>query len=296
MRLDEHDMRLLALGLLPAVQQAAIAVLRVREQRAAPTVKNDGSPVTQADVASEAIITAALERLAPGVAIVAEEARAGEGGTVTPPGDTFFLVDPLDGTREFISGRAEFTINVALVKHGVPRFGLIYAPALERLYVTLGPDETVTAQIAPDANWQRALDGAKRLRSLRAPDGDARILAASRSHGNAATEAWIAAAGISVASRIDVGSSLKFVLLAEGAADIYPRLATTMEWDTAAGEAILTAAGGTVTDADGHGMVYGKATVGFRNPGFIAWRDPADPILARLRSAYAEPHGRRSNG
>lgn len=229
--------------------------------------KSDQSPVTKADQEAEKLILAALARIAPDIPVVAEEAASA--GKIPVVGQRFFLVDPLDGTREFINQRDEFTVNIALIEDKVPVFGIVYAPALARLYVTTGPDSAAQANIAADASAVTLDNCALQPISCRKMDMSALTAVASRSHSNEETEAFLAK--YQVKERTSAGSSLKFCVLARGDADIYPRLAPTMEWDTAAGHAVLAAAGGRVTMVDGGEFRYGKATERFLNPGFIAW-------------------------
>jgi 3'(2'), 5'-bisphosphate nucleotidase len=220
--------------------------------------KADESPVTAADRDAEAAILAGLQRAAPGIPIVAEE-EAAAGRTPDVDG-AFFLVDPLDGTKEFIRRGDDFTVNIALIEHGVPTMGVVYAPARGTIYwgdVGVG---AWTATRAPDG-----IGGAPRPIAVRTC-GDAPRAVASRSHAMPGLDAWMAAAGI--VDRVSVGSSLKFVLVAAGEADVYPRTGPTMEWDTAAGDAVLRAAGGRMLDPDGASFRYGKP--GFRNTGFVA--------------------------
>jgi 3'(2'),5'-bisphosphate nucleotidase len=244
---------------------AGPAVMEEYAKVGAPRAKADGSPVTAADERAEAIIIARLRALAPDVAIVAEEACAGGAALVAPP--RFFLVDPLDGTREFLARNGEFTVNVALVENGVPVVGAVYAPAIARIWfagrTAKSADVAADGQLPPPERC-----GALQVRA--APD---RLTAlASRSHADPATEAFLARLG--VAERISAGSSLKFCVIAEGRADVYPRFAPTMEWDTAAGDAVLRAAGGGVAGLDGAPLQYGKLPAGLRNSGFVGWGDP----------------------
>jgi 3'(2'),5'-bisphosphate nucleotidase len=222
--------------------------------------------VTAADQAAEAIILAHLASAAPGVPVVAEEQAAAGGAPVVA--GRFFLVDPLDGTKEFVAGRDEFTVNIALVEHGVPVLGVVGAPALGRLFAG-----DVARRVAFELRAAAAsLEPLRLPLKVRATPPGGPVAVASRSHGSDATEAWLAAAG--VAGRVSIGSSLKFCLLAAGEADVYPRFGPTMEWDTAAGHAVVLAAGGVVREPDGRPLRYGKP--GFRNPSFIASAgDPA---------------------
>jgi 3'(2'), 5'-bisphosphate nucleotidase len=216
--------------------------------------KDDASPVTQADEHAEAIIVAALQALTPDIPIVAEEAVAA--GRTPEVADRFWLVDPLDGTKEFINRNGEFTVNIALVQSGIPVLGIVYAPALRRLFGgALGSGAYVE-----DAAGRRPIH-------CRTPPSEGVSVVASRSHGDqAALSAFLG--GRKVASLINAGSSLKLCLVAAGEADVYPRLGRTMEWDIAAGHAVLAAAGGRVTDLSGAALRYGKP--GFENPHFVA--------------------------
>jgi 3'(2'), 5'-bisphosphate nucleotidase len=230
-------------------------------------MKADRTPVCSADEAAEALLLEGLARLMPGVPVVSEEACAQ--GARPRPGARFFLVDPLDGTREFLAGLDEYTVNVALISDGVPEIGIIAAPAQgriwrgaaghggERLDLTLGEAPAAGRNLTP-------------LRPRRRPPRGL-IAAVSRSHLDSRTAAFVAA--LPDAEQMTCGSSLKFCRLAEGAADVYPRLAPTSEWDIAAGHAILTASGGVISAPDGAPLDYGRADESFRVPGFVAWAD-----------------------
>jgi 3'(2'), 5'-bisphosphate nucleotidase len=233
----------------------------------APTevkLKADNSPVTLADRDSEAILLEALARLAPDIRVVSEESC----GTIGALPRRFFLVDPLDGTKEFIEQRRDFTVNVALIEDGRAVFGLVYAPARALLALTPAAGEAVSAELRPDAT---GADLSKlRLSPLkaRAPEAGGLTALVSLSHLDPETEAYLGK--LEIAERSSVGSSVKFVALAAGEADIYPRFGPTMEWDTAAGQAVLEAAGGRVVTLDGEPLRYGKTETGLRNPSFIA--------------------------
>lgn len=216
--------------------------------------KSDRSPVTEADERAERVIVDALHVLAPDVPVVAEEAVAR--GCVPAVGHEFWLVDPLDGTKEFIARNGEFTVNIALVQDGVPRLGVVLAPALGRLF---GGDTSGTA-------WVEDTLGRRPLRCRVPPEAGLTVVA-SRSHGDAgAMQAFLR--GRRVAATLSAGSSLKLCLIAAGEADVYPRFGRTMEWDIAAGHAVLAAAGGEVRDLCGNALRYGKP--GFANPDFVA--------------------------
>ena len=264
---DGRDFTALVDALLPAVVEAGRIQMTLFRRGIEVTTKTDATPVTDADQRSEAILTAALKAIAPDLAVVAEEAVAA--GEIPTPGRVFFLVDPLDGTREFISNSGEFTINIALVIDARPAFGLIYAPALKELFVTLSPVRAVTATLDPMATPSSLAALAPRDIRARVADMSRLTAAVSRSHMNDATRAYLAR--LSVVATATSGSSLKFCRIATGAADVYPRAGQTCEWDIAAGHAILAAAGGTLTDLEGHPLVYGRAAARFRNPDYVAW-------------------------
>ena len=216
--------------------------------------KDDASPVTAADEAAEQLITARLLALAPTIPVIAEEAVAA--GNIPEIGDgPFWLVDPLDGTKEFISRNGEFTVNIALIEDGRPVLGAVHLPALGESFWTV-----------PDGGAWRSRDGgeAEPIRCRERPERLAVV--ASRSHRDSATDDYLAR--YEVSELISAGSSLKFCRVAEGAADLYPRLGRTMEWDTAAGHAVLLAAGGSVLTMDDAPLRYRKP--GFENPHFVA--------------------------
>lgn len=271
------DNRQLVAALLPAVLTAGAIEMRYYCEGCAVESKADASPVTAADREAEAVLVAAIAAAAPGIPIVAEEEVAA--GRMPALGSEFFLVDPLDGTREFIAQRGEFTVNIALVRDGAPVFGIVYAPACDELYVTLAPDVAAMAKVAP-REGPVTLDeiGLTPIRT-RAPDPNALVALVSRSHATPETEALLARFAIS--SRTNAGSSLKFCAIARGAADIYPRIGRTMAWDTAAGHAVLAAAGGSVTTLDGKPLRYGNSMATLCNPNFIAWGTP-QPLAPRI--------------
>lgn len=221
--------------------------------------KADNSPVTEADEAADRLISDGLRAAFPDIPVVTEEQA--ESHTITAA--RFFIVDPLDGTKEFIKRRGEFTVNIALVEQGVPVRGIVYAPAKERMFYTLA-DGSAAEEAGPFAPDHPSV---RRTLRMRTPDQAALIVVASKSHRDAATDTYISR--YPVADMRAAGSSLKFCLLAAGEADFYPRLGRTMEWDTAAGHAVLQAAGGEVLDFETHEPLrYGKA--GFENPFFLA--------------------------
>jgi 3'(2'), 5'-bisphosphate nucleotidase len=259
------------------VSRAAQATLAIPFSSVEHRIKNDMSPVTAADEASEAVILEGLARVLPGVPVIAEESvsRTTPQG---PLGPSFLLVDPLDGTKEFLAGRDEFTVNVALITNGVPIAGVIAAPAQGLLWrgVIGGKAERLRLKFgaAPGEAYDRSF--------IRARPAPARLtVATSRTHLDAVTEDFLSR--LPIAKRYGCGSSVKFCHIAEGAADIYPRPSPTCEWDIAAGCAILAAAGGQTTTPDGGPLMFGNIGAKFLVPGFVAWGDPAvaKPVSAR---------------
>jgi 3'(2'), 5'-bisphosphate nucleotidase len=225
--------------------------------------KSDQSPVTAADLEAEKHILAKLSAIAPGVPVIAEEETAA--GRVEKIGGHFYLVDPLDGTKEFLNRNGEFTVNIAEIENGRPVRGAVFAPAMGRLFmgeVGVGAFELNTEpRNRPDFNSARAI-------SARNAPKDGLVAVASRSHRDAKTDEYLAR--FQVKEFVSAGSSLKFCLVAAGEADIYPRLGRTMEWDTAAGHTVLLAAGGRMTTIDDRPFVYGKVEEKFANPFFVA--------------------------
>jgi 3'(2'), 5'-bisphosphate nucleotidase len=249
------------------VVKAGAAILAVNRRAMKVHGKDDGSPVTEADLAADRIIADGLAQIAPGVPSLSEERVQ----AAKPPfRASFFLVDPLDGTKEFVAGRAEYTVNVALVTEGTPLLGIIGAPAFGWLWRGLVGRGAERVRLSEAGG----LGAPEPIHTRRAPGPrEPWVAAVSRSHGDARTEAFIDARPGVV--RTKLGSSVKFGRLAEGAADIYPRLGPTSEWDVAAGCAIVTAAGGKITDADGQPLRFGERSDGFIVPAFIAWGDPS---------------------
>jgi len=248
-------------SLIYTAQRAGGAIMAVYATDFVVKDKADTSPVTVADEAAEKIILADLAAIAPGIPVVAEESVAA--GRVPVIAERFFLVDPLDGTREFVSRRDEFTVNVALVENGVPVMGVVFAPARHELYWgDVGAGKAGHINADPDGT----MPSMGTAISARQPPTRGLTAVASRSHRTPETDAYLA--GFTVAEFLSIGSSLKFCLVAAGKADLYPRIGTTMEWDTAAGHAVLSAAGGSVTDLDGGPFRYGKP--GFKNGNFVA--------------------------
>jgi len=264
--MQANDLHALAEGLLPAALAAGKVQMAYQAAGVTAITKGDGSPVTAADHESETIILAALRRLAPDVPVVSEEAAAA--GHAPAVGARFFLVDPLDGTKPYLRREPHFTVNIGLIENGAPVFGLVYAPALQELYVTTAPGEAVMTRLPPSGSPRRLDEcGLVHLKS-REPDPAGLSALVSAQHLDRATEGFLA--GRRIRERRAVASSLKFALLARGDADVYPRAGPTSEWDTAAGHAVLLAAGGVVTTFDGATpLSYGKPR--FRNSAFIAW-------------------------
>ncbi|MCR8828189.1 3'(2'),5'-bisphosphate nucleotidase CysQ [Pseudosulfitobacter koreensis] len=227
--------------------------------------KSDDSPVTAADEAADAIISEGLRAAFPDMMLVTEEQSA----THSAKGDTFLIVDPLDGTKEFVHRRGDFTVNIALVEDGKPTRGVVYAPAKNRMFFTQANGQTVE-EAAP---FDHDLIGSLTPLSVSKPDNDALMVVASKSHRDQATDDYINK--YAVRDMTSAGSSLKFCLIATGEADLYPRVGRTMEWDTAAGHAVLLGAGGKVVRFDDHSeLTYGKE--GYANPFFIAYSPAVD--------------------
>ena len=261
-----------------AARDAGAEILKLVAAGYEVETKSDLSPVTICDRAAEAIILAALAEAAPGVPVIAEEEVAE--GRIPAHGDVYFLVDPLDGTKEFVRGGDDYTVNIGLIVNGTPRLGVVYQPALDRLHLGL---------VGAGA-WLE--EGGTRTAIATRPLGDPREAVASKSHLNQATIDYLEQA-FGACSYVSVGSSLKFCLVAEGRADIYPRLSPTSEWDTAAGHAVLLAAGGRVDGPDGSALTYGKPA--FLNRGFCAtagWAGPAiAPFLVEFGGGGELPQG-----
>ncbi len=242
-------------ALVPLIREAGSLVMRIYATDFDVEIKGDESPVTLADQCAEKVIVEGLKRIAPDIPVVGEEAASA--GDIPDVSNRFWLVDPIDGTKEFISRNGEFTVNIGLIDHGVPVLGLVLAPALGRLYV----GARGLGAWVEDALGRRAI-------AVRAVPEAGLTVVGSRRHGDtSAVEALLA--GRRVAAHITVGSSLKLCLVAEGQADVYPRFGRTMEWDIAAGDAVLRAAGGSVRTIAGPALGYGKPE--FENPDFVAW-------------------------
>lgn len=241
--------------------------------------KADQSPVCDADIAAEKIILAGLAARLPQLPVVAEETAAS--GAKLPQAETLILVDPLDGTREFLDRNGEFTVNIGLIVAGAPKAGVVYAPALRQIWIA--GSHAYTATVAPGAALPPR--DQRRLIHTREAPTDGLVALASRSHADPQTEAYLAR--LPIKDRQPAGSSLKFCRIAEAAADVYPRFGPTMEWDTAAGDAVLRSAGGVVVDAAGEPLRYGKFAGHYKNGSFIAWGDHriAAPAKAATKPA-----------
>ncbi len=254
----------IAIAFCAIARDAGLAIMRIYESGTVARLKDDRSPVTDADEQAEAIILARLQALFPDIPVVAEESAAR--GECPAIGGRFILVDPLDGTKEFINRNGEFTVNIALIEDGRPVAGVVYAPAIDALFA------------GADAVAWREVGGVRSNIRVRTPPEAGLTALCSRSHPDPKSDAFLAA--LPIAERIEAGSSLKLCRIAEGVADIYPRFGPTMEWDIAAGHAVLAAAGGSVLKPDGATMPYGKTETGFRNEAFVAWASPPGAAAA----------------
>jgi 3'(2'), 5'-bisphosphate nucleotidase len=252
-----------ACELVQVAHEAGRLILTHYAENADIRLKSDLSPVTKADEEAEALILKRLARLAPGIPVIAEESVAE--GRVPDFGTRFFLVDPLDGTKEFLQKNGEFTVNIALVEHGQAVAGVVVAPALARAFIGDGPNGAF--EMAAPADGRLVIGAARKIRARKRPSGGL-VAVVSRSHRDRETDDYLATHD--VANLVAAGSSVKFCLLATGEADLYPRHGTTMEWDTAAGQAVLEAAGGSVRTFRGEPLIYGKSREAFVNPAFVA--------------------------
>jgi len=264
--------------LAEAAREAGEAILAVVKRGFDVEAKRDSSPVTEADRAAELVILAALAQAAPGVPVIAEEEVAA--GRIPAHGDCYFLVDPLDGTKEFVRGGDDYTVNIGLIENGAPKLGVVFAPATGRLH----------GGCVGAGAWVDEGRGRRPI-STRAR-GENVTAVASKSHLNQATIDYLEAA-VGTCGYVSIGSSLKFCIVAEGEADIYPRAAPTSEWDTAAGHAVLLAAGGIVDGPDGSALQYGKPA--FINRAFVATAGWKAPRLADFLEPFSGggeiPHG-----
>src|SRR5882724_2181757 len=263
-RIDRDTAVALIEPLTELVARAGAAILAIDRRTMSRHGKADGSPVTEADMAADRVIADGLARLLPEVQTLSEERTH---LAQLPYTSSFFLIDPLDGTKEFLAGRNEFTVNLALVTDGVPLLGIVGAPALGLIWRGL---------VGRGAERLTLGDGAPRVEPIRTqpcpPRGKPWTVAVSRSHGDDLTEAFIAERPGAI--RSELGSAVKFGRVAEGLVDIYPRLSPTCEWDVAAGHAVVTAAGGRITDSKGAALHFGAGREDFIMPEFIAWGDP----------------------
>ncbi len=239
---------------------ASAAILAVPRDAMMRTDKTDGSPVTRADLAADAVLIDGLARLAPSIPVVSEERAAAATG---PFDGSFFIIDPLDGTREYVAGRDEYAVNIALITRGKPVLGVIASPILRQTWRGL------IGHRAERLDWNA--DTATPIQTRRGHRGTCSVVA-SRSHLDPRTSAFVTAHG---ATTTKLGSAIKFCHVADGRADIYPRLAPTSEWDVAAGAALVIAAGGKITRGDGSELLFGRSEAKFLVPDFIAWGDPA---------------------
>jgi len=275
--LNSHYRRLTD-DLAVAACEAGEAILEIVRRGFEIESKHDSSPVTEADRAAELIILAALARAAPGIPVIAEEEVAA--GRIPAHDQTYFLVDPLDGTKEFIRGGEDYTVNIGLIDNGSPKLGVVFAPATGRLH----------GGCVGEGAWVE--EAGHRMSIRTRARGDLITAVASKSHLNQATIDYLEAA-VGRCGYVAIGSSLKFCIVAEGKADIYPRAAPTSEWDTAAGHAVLLAAGGLVDGPDGTPLRYGKKA--FLNRAFVAtsgWKPPSlEPFLQPFSGGGELPAG-----
>jgi 3'(2'), 5'-bisphosphate nucleotidase len=264
--IDLETARSLLAPLSDVVAEATAAVLAIDRGSARLDDKDDGSPLTQADLAADRVIADGLARFAPDLPVISEERVASAAAT---NGKTFFIVDPIDGTKEFIAGYDDYTINLALVSAGKPLLGLVSAPALGLLWRGL---VGAGAERIAIANGRIVADSVTKIHTRPCPQQQW-IAAVSRSHVDSRSEAFIKKRPGAV--RKQIGSALKFCRVAEGSADIYPRLSPMSEWDIAAGHAVLEAAGGKVTDSRGRALHFGGDPASLIIPELIAWGDPS---------------------
>jgi 3'(2'), 5'-bisphosphate nucleotidase len=257
-----EDKNAIAFDFAQLCSEASVAIMEIYATDFETRGKDDNSPVTDADELAEKIILAGLGRLYPDIAVLAEESFAA--GFRPDIGSAFILVDPVDGTKEFINKNGEFTVNIALIEEGKPTAGCVYAPAIGRIFV--GGTHAWAGSLAPGQTVVR-----EKLETIQTRTRSAHGLKAvmSRSHVDEKTLAFAETEGVT--EKVSAGSSLKFCLVADGTADVYPRFGPTREWDTGAGHAVLNAAGGCVLEPNGTPFMYGKETVEYLNGAFIAW-------------------------
>jgi 3'(2'), 5'-bisphosphate nucleotidase len=258
---ERNKLTLLDAAIADLASEAGACILSIAAENPAPRTKADQSPVTLADEAAEEIILTGLARILPGIPAIAEEASA---RTKPPrPDGNYWLVDPIDGTRELLAGRGEYTVNIALIENQTPVLGVVYAPKLSELFAGASGAACRGTIVAGE---KFDIGSASPIRARPRPEKLTALV--SRTHPDPASDEWLAR--FPVAQKIPLGSSLKFARLAEGAGDVYARLAPINEWDIAAGHAVLTAAGGEVTAPDGAPLSFGVCE-GFKVAGFIAW-------------------------
>lgn len=257
--MNEIDYRHLSKVLKLSALEAGKKIMEIHTDGFEVDYKDDKSPVTIADEAAEKIILRDLKKITPEIPIIAEESASA--GNIPEVDNIFWLVDPLDGTKEFIAKRKEFTVNIALIENGRPTFGIVYAPALDTLYVAKNSHSAILQKVS---NLETL--GEEQIIKVRDIPASGISAVASKSHRDEETNAILKK--YNVTDILSIGSSLKFCLLAEGRADFYPRFGPTMEWDTAAGHAVLIAAGGSIVHPDGSEYLYNKPD--FRNGPFIA--------------------------
>jgi 3'(2'), 5'-bisphosphate nucleotidase len=272
MQLDDQQADAIALQLVSIAIEAGGLLRGLQSRPTEHHLKWDGTPTCEADSAAETLIVSRLHERWAGVPVVAEESADAE-----RPGERFFLVDPLDGTSDFIHGTAEFTVNIALIRSGRPVAAVVAAPAMGRIWMAGESARSAALSGGADIVWQPA-------RARPAPDKDL-VALVSRRHGDEATEACLAT--LSIGTRRTASSALKFCFIASGDADVYVRCGPTMEWDTAAGDHILARAGGCVVGPDGKPLTYGHEERGYRNGPFAALGDAALAPRLALPSAIA---------
>ena len=260
---EGRDLHALVAPLTQLAAEAGRLILRMSSGGFEVRSKSDHSPVTNADTEAEELLVGALGVIMPGVPVLAEEGSSrGENPDLA---SAFLVIDPLDGTSEYVAGRAEYTVNIGLVVNGRPVLGILNAPALGRTYWGLVGEGAARAAHAPGSLPE---DDKFVPIATRVPAA-APLALTSRGHNDPATEAFLDRIGAGERQRL--GSAFKFALVAEGSADLYPRFGPTMEWDTAAGDALIVAAGGAVLTPEGEPLAYGKAEQGYRNGPFVAW-------------------------
>ena len=261
-------------ALTDVLARASAAIMALDRTQMAQRLKPNGSPVTSADEVAENTLLKGLAEVTPGLPVISEESARPDPSE--SPAEIFALVDPLDGTREFLAGSDEFTVNIAIVADGQPRIGLVAAPALGLIWRGIVGRGAERLTLASGGLVERHAVTPIHTRPVPSQGLTATV---SRSHFDARTQEFLNR--LSPFHRLACGSSLKFCRIAEGSADVYPRLAPTSEWDIAAGQALVVAAGGSVLSPDNKPLLYGRAGDAFRVPAFIAWGVPAPPMMPR---------------